>query len=156
LPQDGVEAFQRILAQATVPQIIVSTRDVRILQRYARELFTLFIKDDHADEGAPGEHSPHVQAASLAPRSELEKGIQHVWQTVLGLNQLSIHANFFEIGGDSVMILQMIKLIHDRFRVTIPMHLFFQKPTIAGFAEAVSQLQMGAVGQDKMAELIRK
>ncbi|NTS77173.1 non-ribosomal peptide synthase/polyketide synthase [Catenovulum sp. SM1970] len=43
----------------------------------------------------------------VAPRSALERSIATIWQEVLGLNEISIHDNFFRIGGDSIISIQL-------------------------------------------------
>ncbi|MEI8703609.1 non-ribosomal peptide synthetase [Pseudoalteromonas sp. B62] len=44
----------------------------------------------------------------LAPQSNMEKTLCQIWQDVLGLQQVGINDNFFSIGGDSIMTLQVI------------------------------------------------
>jgi len=44
------------------------------------------------------------EVAYVAPRNEIEKTIMSVWQDVLGLTTIGIHDNFFDIGGNSLLI----------------------------------------------------
>ncbi|MBN2862737.1 MAG: amino acid adenylation domain-containing protein [Bacteroidales bacterium] len=42
-----------------------------------------------------------------APRNEQEEILKEVWQGVLGMENISIHDNFFALGGDSIKALQI-------------------------------------------------
>ncbi|SKB14961.1 non ribosomal peptide synthetase, involved in aeruginosin biosynthesis [Planktothrix sp. PCC 11201] len=44
----------------------------------------------------------------VMPSTEIEKTLADIWQTVLGLKQVSINDNFFELGGDSILAIQII------------------------------------------------
>jgi amino acid adenylation domain-containing protein/non-ribosomal peptide synthase protein (TIGR01720 family) len=43
----------------------------------------------------------------VAPRTEIEKSIAAIWEEMLGVDRVSLHDNFFALGGDSIMMLQM-------------------------------------------------
>ncbi len=44
----------------------------------------------------------------VAPRTELEQAIATVWRDVLGVEQISVHDNFFDIGGHSLLAVRAI------------------------------------------------
>lgn len=44
----------------------------------------------------------------VAPSSELECQLAEVWQEVLQQDRISVHANFFDIGGDSILSIQIV------------------------------------------------
>ncbi len=44
----------------------------------------------------------------VAPRTEMEKKLCEIWQEVLHLNKIGINDNFFKIGGDSILAIQLI------------------------------------------------
>lgn len=47
-------------------------------------------------------------AAYLAPRTPTEQRIAAVWQEVLGIERVSIDANFFDVGGHSLLAMKVI------------------------------------------------
>jgi hypothetical protein len=49
----------------------------------------------------------------VAPRTETEQRIAHVWQNVLGLEQVGVYDSFFELGGNSLAGVQAIAQIND-------------------------------------------
>src|SRR5690606_9697140 len=68
-----------------------------------------------------------------APQGEVEETIAAVWKDVLGREEIGRNDNFFEIGGDSILSLQIITRLRKRgIRVT-PKQLFGQQ-TVAALA----------------------
>lgn len=50
----------------------------------------------------------HLEVDYVAPRNELERQLATIWQEVLGVQRIGIHDKFFEMGGDSVLAIQLI------------------------------------------------
>lgn len=67
------------------------------------------------------------------PASENEKILTAVWQTVLGLEQISTDENFFELGGDSIIAIQIVSRARQSGLIINPKHLF-QHQTIEALA----------------------
>jgi hypothetical protein len=81
-------------------------------------------------------------AVSLAPTTALEKRIAAVWEDVLGVPRVGIHENFFDLGGHSLLLLQ----VHSRLRAAFPdsdleASALFEHPTVASLAR---RLEAGA------------
>ena len=72
----------------------------------------------------------HSFVAATTPR---EKLLAEVWQAVLGLEQVGIHDNFFEVGGDSILSIQIVSRANQRGMPLSPKHIF-QHQTIAELA----------------------
>ena len=51
----------------------------------------------------------------LAPRTDAERDVAGLWQRVLGLPAVSVDANFFDLGGDSLLLLQLHRQLAERF-----------------------------------------
>ena len=49
-----------------------------------------------------------------APRNDIERTLAEVWQAVLGCGRVSIHDNFFDLGGDSIKALQVVMRLRQR------------------------------------------
>ncbi|HEU5377017.1 MAG TPA: phosphopantetheine-binding protein, partial [Ktedonobacteraceae bacterium] len=76
----------------------------------------------------------------VAPRNEIEQSIAIAWQQVLGIEHISIYDNFFEIGGHSLSITQVISRLQTAFPIKLPLRSLFEAPTIAMLAEIVEEL----------------
>ncbi|OBA07768.1 non-ribosomal peptide synthetase, partial [Bacillus subtilis] len=77
-----------------------------------------------------------------APRTELEKILAGVWESVLGAERVGINDHFFELGGDSIKSIQVTSSLYQSgYKLDIK-HLF-KHPTIAGlvpFIEPVTRI----------------
>jgi non-ribosomal peptide synthase protein (TIGR01720 family)/FkbM family methyltransferase len=69
-----------------------------------------------------------------APRTSIERRLAEIWKQTLGIEQVSIHDNFFALGGDSILGIQLItKANQAGFRLSIKE--LFQHKTIAALSE---------------------
>jgi non-ribosomal peptide synthase protein (TIGR01720 family) len=82
----------------------------------------------------------------IAPRSPVEQTLAEVWQQVLGLEQVGVHHNFFELGGDSIHSIQVVARAHQAGLRLTPRQLF-QYPTIAGLAAVVEAVSVAPAEQ---------
>ncbi|MCX7922791.1 MAG: SDR family NAD(P)-dependent oxidoreductase [Clostridia bacterium] len=63
--------------------------------------------------------------------SETEKLVAGIWREVLGFEELDVNDNFFEIGGDSILISKVHTLIEERLPGKVTLVDLFAHPTIA-------------------------
>jgi len=74
--------------------------------------------------------APEIKAY-VAPRSPSESIMAAIWEEVLGIPRISIHDNFFALGGDSILSLQVASQARQKGLAITPMSVF-RLPTIAG------------------------
>ena len=142
-PEEGVEAFRRILVHTSLPQIIVSTKDLDA----SIEQVSNFAQTNLAAiaGSAPIPRAAHPRPTDLqspyeAPRNEVEQKLARIWQEMLGIDQISVHDNFFELGGDSVKAIQISVKINEAGLQFTPQQLF-QSQTIAELAAILDPSQ---------------
>ncbi len=70
-------------------------------------------------------------ARLVAPRTEVEDAIACIWREVLRLEQVSVHDDFFEIGGDSLLAVQVVSRIGSVLGLELSLDEFFRGPTVA-------------------------
>ena len=88
----------------------------------------------------PGLARPELATNYEAPRTFVEEVLVDLWSQVLGLQQVGIHDNFFDLGGDSITSLQIIARAKQfGFRLT-PKHLF-EHQSIARLAMLIETTQ---------------
>jgi amino acid adenylation domain-containing protein len=75
--------------------------------------------------------------ASIEPHSSMEKVICEVWQTVLRRDCVSIHDNFFSIGGDSIVSLRVLAQLKRR-GITLGTKDIFECQTVEALAKRAS------------------
>jgi hypothetical protein len=101
----------------------------------------------------PQPWSQATPAAHVEPRTELERRLLAIWQSVLcdaeNGGQLDVEFgvedNFFELGGDSVHAMHIIGRIRDQFGLQADqqqglLHDLLRNPTVAGLAASIADL----------------
>jgi hypothetical protein len=98
-------------------------------------------KVDYGALPAPEPLRPELAAAYVAPQSDLEQRLATVWQEVLGVEQVGVHDNFFDLGGDSVLLTQVQSTLQTMLQQEMPIVVLFQHPTIHALAASIAQAQ---------------
>ena len=73
------------------------------------------------------------------PRTPLELKLIKIWETVLNLSPLSVTNSFFDLGGDSMLAVQLFNRMQEQLDHTPPLATLFQAPTIRKFAHYLNQ-----------------
>ncbi|WP_062270960.1 condensation domain-containing protein [Endozoicomonas arenosclerae] len=77
----------------------------------------------------------------VEPETEIENKLVQVWQQVLGISEgISITDNFYQLGGDSILSIQMISLAK-RYGVQITAKDVFECQTIEALAKRADKMQ---------------
>jgi amino acid adenylation domain-containing protein len=82
------------------------------------------------DEGVAGDDF-------AAPRGQIEELLLQMWAQVLGGRRVGVNDNFFALGGHSLNAGRVVSRVREAFQVELPLRAFFERPTVAGLAEAV-------------------
>ena len=90
-----------------------------------------------------------ARRAYVAPRNAAERQLAEIWQQSLGVPRVGVHDNFFDLGGDSILSIQIIARANRAGLRLAPKQLF-QHQTIAELAAAsgavaVAHAEQGAV-----------
>jgi len=73
------------------------------------------------------------------PQTPLERELAAIWSELLELREVSIHDDFFEIGGHSLLAVRMRSMVEDRLKRDLALRDLFRAPTIAGLARLLQQ-----------------
>ncbi len=82
-----------------------------------------------------------------APRTNLERLLAEKWQEILGVKQIGIHENFFDLGGDSLRAALLINKLQEELGDYIYVVALFEAPTIATMADYLKEYYPGAVAK---------
>jgi len=88
---------------------------------------------------APEKSRPELETVLVMPQSDAEQLIASVWQEVLQLEGVGIHDNFFDLGGNSLLLNQSAHKLAEIFGVQLSIVELFQYPTISALAQRLSQ-----------------
>ena len=92
---------------------------------------------------APSETRPEMDQEYEQPRTPAEEQLAQIWSEVLKLEQLGIHDNFFDLGGNSLLGTKMAARVRDRFQVELTLRNLFESPTIAQLSALIGVRQAG-------------
>jgi aryl carrier-like protein len=87
--------------------------------------------------GGPRRDTAAADAANVsytAPRTSLEQTVASVWQSVLGRERVGIHDNFFAVGGNSLLLVQVHARLREALGREVTMVQLFRHPTIQALA----------------------
>jgi amino acid adenylation domain-containing protein len=76
-------------------------------------------------------------AAHSEPRTPYEEAVTTIFAEVLGLQRVGIHDHFFELGGQSLLVIQVLSILRAAFQVDLSPRTFYEQPTAAHLAEAI-------------------
>ncbi|HLH25146.1 MAG TPA: amino acid adenylation domain-containing protein [Chloroflexota bacterium] len=82
----------------------------------------------------------------VAPRSEVERQIAAIWQAVLCVETVGLDDNFFDLGGHSLLILQVHSQLCRAFTTDLTIAQMFQYPTVRALADYIQRPQQRAAG----------
>jgi hypothetical protein len=74
----------------------------------------------------PGKDRPELAVAFAASETEAE----NIWQDVLGVVSVGIDDDFFDLGGNSLLVMRMLARVRDQFGVDLSVRTVFDGPTV--------------------------
>jgi nonribosomal peptide synthetase DhbF len=80
----------------------------------------------------------------------LERTIADLWRQVLGVAGVQPDENFFDLGGDSVLMIRVHRMLCDALGTPVPILQLFQHPTIRALAAALPAAEGAAVSHQQM------
>ena len=87
----------------------------------------------------PEQPQLNLEENFVAPETELEQTIAIIWQEVLHLEKVGIHHNFFDLGGHSLLMVQVHSKLYQILNRDLSIVEMFQYPTISTLAKHFSQ-----------------
>jgi FkbM family methyltransferase len=84
---------------------------------------------------------PELETPYLAPQTAAERTIAAIWQEALGIERVGIHDNFFEVGGTSILLVQVNSRLRESFKTNIPMVEMFRHSSISSMVKYLTRKQ---------------
>lgn len=134
------EFLRSFLPEYMVPAMFVRMDDLPL---------TSHGKIDRAALPAPGCENTLRDESFIAPRSDLETQVRAIIVTLLGTKDLGVNDNFFLLGGNSFLGIQLIAQVREAFGIELPLRTLFEGPTIADLSAQIAQLRTGGIQADE-------
>ncbi|UII73718.1 non-ribosomal peptide synthase/polyketide synthase [Pseudomonas sp. HN11] len=95
-------------------------------------------------KGLPEPDASLLQQAYVAPETELEQQIAAIWADVLRLPQVGMNDNFFEVGGHSLLAIQITSRVQAELGLEVPLLEVFQTETLRAYVQAAATFCAGS------------
>ncbi len=79
--------------------------------------------------------APEGQAAGAVPRTDAERVVAEAWREVLGVDEVGLDDNFFDLGGHSLLLARLRSRLRGRFPSDVSIVVLFRYPTVRSLAE---------------------
>jgi acyl transferase domain-containing protein/acyl carrier protein len=138
--EEGYDALERILWRG-LPQVVVSTQRFRQDGAAGGVTITSILDwERHAGETLAQHSRPVLGVPYVAPRDDLERKIAGVWGDILGLAEVGVNDNFFDLGGNSLVGLELVRRLQSALDVErLPARVLYEAPTVGALAQFVKQ-----------------
>lgn len=136
--EEGVETFARII-EDTQPQVVVSPRDLNALIRQSSQLELPspgWRAGESISHGHPNQR-PQLDVDFVPPANKIEQTIAGLWKNYLGIKEVGVNDNFFDLGATSLDIIQVNIQLKEVLRKDIPVVKFFTNPTVSSLARYI-------------------
>jgi acyl transferase domain-containing protein/acyl carrier protein/NADP-dependent 3-hydroxy acid dehydrogenase YdfG len=149
-PEEAVEALDRILAGGE-GRLVVSTQELEGRMELGRSFTGERFLQELGLGGAAGPSAggPSASVAEGSARggsddasggvlaggqAALERQLSGIWQRILGVDSLNVEDNFFDLGGNSLLGLQLVQELGRQLDLQVPPVALFEHPTVASLA----------------------
>ena len=152
-PAEGAEAFEIALDSAD-PQITVALENFEWISRFGppRAAPGQGPGQAAAAEGSRRSYErPEMETAFEAPTNDVERKIADLFHTVLGIKEIGIDDNFFDLGGHSLLGVKLVNGIQEAFTVEIGIGELFSLPTVRTLGRTVAT-RRGGSGEPQRSE----
>ncbi len=78
--------------------------------------------------------------------NETESAVAAIWREVLGVDEVGLHDNFFDLGGHSLLVPRVHRQLQDRFATALSIVDLFRYPTVAALAARLASRAEGEAG----------
>jgi acyl carrier protein len=85
----------------------------------------------------PAPEAP-VEEEAAEPRTEMERAVAAAWEEVLGVPVVGVHRSFFDLGGNSLLVVQAAGRLEAALGRKVPVLDIFQHATVAALARHLS------------------
>ncbi|NJO31108.1 MAG: KR domain-containing protein, partial [Richelia sp. SL_2_1] len=122
-PTETIEVFKRVFSFKSGTQIVISTIDINARKNQTFKLDNN--KNSQSNNNQLDSFSrysrPNLSNSYVAPTNDLQKQITGIWQEILGIAEIGIYDNFYELGGDSLSATQLVSRLRTKFPVDLPL-----------------------------------
>jgi acyl carrier protein len=89
------------------------------------------------------------------PASPAEEVVASIWARVLRVERVGVTDGLLELGGDSLLAMQIVSRVRDAFQMDYPLRTLFEHPTVRGMVDSLAALGAGRATLDEIADTLQ-
>jgi len=128
-PDEGVAAFLAAL-EAQKPVVTMSSIWIEDLLAEAE-------RGETASQNPLGFERPKLTSDFVAPEGPVETALVGFWKDLLGVTEIGVEDNFFDLGGHSLIAVRLFSTIRKTWGADFSMSVLFEAPTIRACAQLI-------------------
>lgn len=143
-PQEGKELYRLLTAVGGEGPFTVCAADPDVREALARQAEAGSGVGAPPAGGGPAGPSggtakgrPKMSVPYVAPRDETEEYVAGMWRDMLGIDEIGVRDSFFELGGQSLLAMQLVGRLRDAHGIELPLGEIFQEATVATIAQLI-------------------
>lgn len=143
---EGLDVFDFALKLKRVPQVIVSSREIESLIEETSEnrVSSSLNELDRVKFATASQPRAESLGSYVPPKNAAESYLADLWQELLGVNRVGAEDDFMELGGNSLISLQITSRLRKTYSVELSPSVVFQARTVAKLASELNALIQGA------------
>ncbi|WP_336692614.1 type I polyketide synthase [Delftia acidovorans] len=143
---EAAAVFERIVNGDVPHQVVISTTDLQqrlgeidagLVDALAESAAEAFAEPADGSQARRAHPRPALQNAYVAAEGELQQALAALWTDMLGIAPVGVDDNLFELGGDSLLAIQILARVKKSFGVELHPAAFFKAPTVGELAVLV-------------------
>jgi NAD(P)-dependent dehydrogenase (short-subunit alcohol dehydrogenase family)/acyl carrier protein len=137
--EEGGEGLRIVLASALGPQVIVCPGGIAERVRRAGLLTRSALTERLNSAQAGAAATRNLATPYAAPETDTELAVAELWRDAIGVDQVGIDDEFVDIGGDSLVAVQLVGRISKRFKADVSVAQLFEHRTVRILAASITR-----------------
>ncbi|MEG4573875.1 SDR family oxidoreductase [Microcoleus sp. N3A4] len=146
--QETVDAFQRIFSHPSVPQIAIWRSDVNAeIDKWIKRKPQKSSAEEPRSQEKTLYPRSNLRTPYVAPSNDTDYRIAGIYQELLGIDRVGINDSFFDLGGNSLIGVQLISRLRQDFQIELSIPSLFKSPSVAELALVIEEIIIGELEQ---------
>lgn len=129
---EGKAAFESILL-SPYQNVVVTRSNLNLSLSESRNSALL----DNKDEQESLQPRPDLANAYVMAKTQTEKILSKIWSSILSIEKVGVNDDFFELGGDSLMLMQVHSSINEKLETNVAIAELYNYQTIRTLASYI-------------------
>jgi amino acid adenylation domain-containing protein len=102
----------------------------------------------------PGIYDVDLGGEYVAPSTPIEEDVARIFGAALGIDDIGIYDDFFDLGGHSLLVTQVVSRVNSAFQIELPVRALFDAPTVSGVVAAIVESQVGQSEDNVLSQML--